>query len=80
MKEHIRYIRNKDLTQSTGRHFNQPGHTSAHFQCRVIHLLPGTPILKDDKRTDKEEAFMDQLKAREPLGLNDKGRKRTVHY
>jgi hypothetical protein len=63
-----------------GRHFNQPGHTSAHFQCRVIHLLPGTPILKDDKRTDKEEAFMDQLKTREPLCLNDKGRKRTVHY
>ena len=39
-------------------------------ECHVIHLLPGTPIRKDEKRTEKEEAFMDQLKTREPLGLN----------
>ena len=80
MKEHTRYIKLKDLTQSTGRHFNLAGHTSLDFHCHVIHLLHGTPIRKDDKRTEKEELFIDQLKTREPLSLNDKGRKRIVHY
>ena len=80
MKEHTRYIKLKDLTQSTGRHFNLPGHSYLDFHCRVIHLLYGTPIRRDEKRTDKEESFIDQVKTREPLGLNYKGRKRIVHY
>jgi hypothetical protein len=57
MKEHMRSIKNKDLTQSTGRHFDQQGHTSLNFQRQVIHILPGTPIKKDDKRTGKEESL-----------------------
>ena len=80
MKEHQGYIRRKDRTQTTGNHFNLPGHKSSDFTCRVIYLMKGTPQRKCDTRTDKEEEFIDQLKTREPKGLNEKARKKTVHH
>jgi len=80
MKEHQRYIRNKDTSQTTGCHFNLPGHKSSDFKCQVIYLLPGTPKRNCEKRTDKEEQLMDQLKTRHPKGMNEKARKKTVHH
>ncbi len=33
----------------------------------------------DHKRTEKEKSYIDQLKTRQPLGLNDNNARHNVH-
>ena len=73
MKEHLRYIRNPhQYDEPTGRHFNLPGHHISDFNCRVIHTMGTIPIRNDQRRIQKEEFYIDQLKTRTPRGLNER--------
>ncbi len=79
-KEHLRYIRNpSQYDEPTGRHFNQNGHNITDFQCRVIYKFGGIPQRYDHRRIEKEEFLIDQLKTRNPLGINDRYGRRKVH-
>jgi hypothetical protein len=79
MREHLGYIRNKYLDEATGKHFNLPNHSISNFKCRIIHIMGNTPVRFNQQRISKEEYYIDQLKTREPTGMNDRVGKRISH-
>ena len=79
MNEHLRYIKTKNFDQATGRHFNLSDHKISDFSCKVIFIMREQNKNIDDKRLLKEEFFIDQLKTREPNGLNDKNGRQKVY-
>ncbi len=79
MKQHLRYISYPhQYDDPTGIHYNLPGHNINVFQCRIIHKIGNTPKRYDHKRTQKEEFYIDQLKPRQPQGLNDNNARHKV--
>ena len=56
MKEHLRYIKNKMLTEPTGLHFNLPGHDMSMFTFTVLEKCPS--ISSRSYREEREEHFI----------------------
>ena len=55
MQEHLGYIRNKKMTEPTGKHFNQPGHNISMFSCSILEKCQ---IGSKTYRETKEEHFI----------------------
>lgn len=72
MLEHKNYVRRKDMSTATGRHFNMPGHKSSDLNYQVIATLTGPSLPKCPKRLKLEERLIERLRTMEPHGLNDK--------
>ena len=52
--EHIGYIRNKDLSKSTGYHFNLPGHSVANMKAIILEKVKK----RDENYRKEREHFM----------------------
>ena len=75
--EHRNYVKRKDMSAATGRHFNIPGHKLSDLKHQVIAILHGPSIPKCPKRLQLEERLIERLRTMEPHGLNDKNSQRV---
>ena len=66
IREHLGYIRNKQLNQATGEHFNLPGHKIHHLKATVLEKVfkPGRTLIEI-----RESYFIQQFET-EIHGLN----------
>ena len=48
IREHLGYVRNKQIHQTTGDHFNQPGHRLHHLKVAVLERVfkPGRTLIE----------------------------------
>ena len=56
--QHLGYIRNKNMKQATGRHFNKKGHKIEHFTIQVLESI-NTPDAM--YRKNRESLFIQQF-------------------
>ena len=66
--QHLGYIRNKDLSQATGRHFNKAGHTAEHFTIQVLESINTSDAMY---RKSRESLFIQQFDLKRK-GMNGK--------
>ena len=53
IKEHLRYVSNKVLTEPTGRHFNLPGHDISMLRFSVIEKCSTVSRMFREEREEK---------------------------
>ena len=68
VREHIGYVRNKQLHQPTGEHFNQPGHQVHHLRASVLEKV----FTKDRKFVETRESLYIREFQTTRYGLNKK--------
>ena len=73
----MNYVKRKNMSTATGRHFNVPGHTQSDLKHEVIAILNGPSLPNRPKRLQLEERLIERLRTMEPHGLNDKNSQRV---
>ena len=76
LREHFRYIENRQDSQPLGRHFALPDHTGLNLQVQVLEYIQTPPLLERSKllRLEREKHWIHTLRSMEPFGLNFMGR------
>ena len=67
-KEHLRYVRNKILTEPTGEHFNSTGHNISMMRVKCIEKCNNQTRMYREKR---EEYFKNKFQTKY-RGMNKK--------
>lgn len=68
IREHVGYVRNKQLHQPTGEHFNQPGHQVHHLRASVLERV----FTRDRKFIETRESMYIREFQTTRFGLNRK--------
>ena len=52
ISEHLGYIRNKNITQITGYHFNLPGHSQDNFKVTILEkVMKSDPLYRKERES-----------------------------